>query len=74
MSFNFNSPAGQTIDRKLYLCCGNSGTYDAPNWGRLGKRVEDSSAENDWGEETKQDILGDIYTTKIGRASCRERV
>ena len=31
--------------------------------GRLGKRVEDSSAENDWGEETKQDILGDIYTT-----------
>ena len=34
------------IDRKLYLCCGNSGTYEAPNWGRLGKRVEDSSAEN----------------------------
>ena len=63
MSFNFNSPAGQTIDRKLYLCCGNSGTYEAPNWGRLGKRVEDSSAENDWGEETKQDILGDTYTT-----------
>ena len=63
MAFNFNSPAGQTIDRKLYLCCGNSGTYEAPNWGRLGKRVEDSSAENDWGEETKQDILGDIYTT-----------
>lgn len=63
MAFKFNSPAGQTIDRKLYLCCGNSGTYEAPNWGRLGKRVEDSSAENDWGEETKQDILGDIYTT-----------
>lgn len=63
MSFKFTTPAGQTIDRKLYLCCGNSGTYAAPVWGKLGKRVEDSSAEMDWGEESKQDILGDTYTT-----------
>lgn len=63
MSFTMKTPAGQTVDRKLYLCCGNSGTYEAPKWGRLGKRVEDSSAEMDWGEETKRDILGDIYTT-----------
>ena len=62
-TYQFNAPPGQTIDRKLYLCCGNSGTYAAPKWGRLGKRVEDSSAEMDWGEETKQDILGDAYTT-----------
>lgn len=61
--FKFKTPAGQTIDRKLYLCCGNSGTAAAPKWGRLGKRVEDSSAEMDWGEETKQDILGDTYST-----------
>lgn len=63
MSFKFKTPPGQTIDRKLYLCCGNSGTYAAPKWGKLGKRVEDSSAEMDWGEETKQDVLGDTYST-----------
>ena len=63
MSFKFNTTPGQTIDRKQYLCCGNSGTEAAPKWGKLGKRVEDSSAEMDWGEETKQDILGDTYTT-----------
>ena len=61
--FKFKTPAGQTIDRKLYLCCGNYGTAAAPKWGKLGKRVEDSSAEMDWGEETKQDILGDTYST-----------
>lgn len=63
MSFKFNTPAGQTVDRKLYLCCGNSATAAAPKWGRLGKRVEDSSAEMDWSEESKQDILGDTYST-----------
>ena len=63
MSYKFKTPAGQTIDRKLYLVCGNYGTSAAPEWGKLGKRVEDSSAEMDWGEETKQDILGDTYTT-----------
>jgi len=61
--FKFNTPAGQTIERRQYLCCGNSGTADAPKWSKLGKRVEDSSAEMDWSEETKQDILGDTYTT-----------
>jgi len=63
MSFKFSTPPGQTVDRKLYLCCGNCGTTEAPKWGKLGKRVEDSSAELDWGEQTKQDILGDAYTT-----------
>lgn len=63
MSFKFNTPAGQTISRKLYLVCGNYGTAQAPQWGRLGKRVEDSSAELDWGEESKQDVLGDTYST-----------
>ena len=63
MAFSMKTPAGQTVNRKMYLCCGNSGTADAPKWGRLGKRVEDSSAEMDWGEETKTDILGDTYST-----------
>lgn len=61
--FKFKTPAGQTIDRKLYLVCGNYGTAGEPKWGKLGKRVEDSSAELDWGEETKKDILGGTYTT-----------
>ena len=39
MAFKFNTPAGQTIDRKLYLCCGNFGTAETPKWGKLGKRV-----------------------------------
>lgn len=63
MAFTVNTPAGQTAERKLYLCCGNYGTHDMPKWGRLGKRVEDSSAEMDWSEETKTDILGDTYST-----------
>ena len=63
MSFKFKTPAGQTVERKLYLCCGNYGTAEAPQWGKLGKRVEESSAEMDWGEESKQDILGDTYST-----------
>ena len=63
MSFKFKTPPGQTIARKMYLCCGNYGTAAAPQWGRLGRRVEDSSAEMDWSEETKQDILGDTHST-----------
>lgn len=62
MPFTMNTTAGQTVDRKLYLCCGNSGTSAAPAWGKLGKRVEDSSAEMDWDEETKRDILGNVYS------------
>lgn len=61
--FKFSTPAGQTVDRKLYLCCGNSGTREAPKWGRLGSRVEESSAEMDWSENTKTDILGKTYGT-----------
>ena len=63
MSYTFNTPPGQTVERKMYLCCGNYGTPEAPRWGKLGKRVEESSAEMDWGEESKQDILGDTYST-----------
>ncbi len=61
--FEEATPKGQTVERKQYLVCGNHGTSSAPQWGKLGKRVEDSSAEMDWSEETKKDILGDTYTT-----------
>lgn len=61
--FTFNTPAGQTVARKLLILYGNTGTYASPVWHAVGKRVEDSSMEYDWGEETKQDILGNTYTT-----------
>lgn len=60
---NFNTPAGQPIARELliaYLNTGNSGT---PVWSPIGNRVEDSSEEFDWSEETTQDILGKTRTT-----------
>lgn len=53
---------GQTVDRKQYLVYGNSATYDSPKWNVMGKRVEDSSAEEDWNEESITDVLGDTYT------------
>lgn len=61
--FNVNTPAGQTVDRKLYVVYGNAGTYEVPKWHPMGKRVEDSSAENDYGENTSTDVLGNTYGT-----------
>ncbi len=63
MAYKFTAPAGQTIERKLYLCCGNSGTYAAPAWSKVGRRVEDSSAEMDWSEESTKGIYGDTFNT-----------
>ena len=59
----FNTPAGQIVDRKLLILYLNTGTSEAPVWKPIGKRVEDSSMEFDWGEESKTDIFGDVYTT-----------
>lgn len=58
----FNTPAGQVIDRKLLILYLNTGTEAAPVWSAIGKRVEDSSMEFDWGEESKTDIFGQVYT------------
>lgn len=60
---NFNTKEGATVARKLLILYLNTGTNEAPVWSVIGKRVEDSSMEYDWGEETKTDILGDTYTT-----------
>lgn len=59
----FNTKAGQTIARKLLMLFLNTGTNSEPVWSIVGKRVEDSSAEYDWNKESKQDILGETYTT-----------
>lgn len=60
----FNTNAGQTIARELLIAYINtSGSSGSPKWSPIGKRVEDSSAEFDWGEATILDILGNSYTT-----------
>ena len=59
----FNTDSGVTVKRELLIAYLNTGTSGSPTWSAVGKRVEDSSMELDWGEETKQDILGQTYTT-----------
>lgn len=59
----FNTKPGQTVERKLLLLYLNTGTESSPVWSVIGKRVEDSSMEFDWGDESKKDILGETYTT-----------
>lgn len=59
----FNTTSGQTIDRELLIAYLNTGTTSAPVWSAIGKRVEDSSVEMDWSQESKQDILGNTFTT-----------
>ena len=59
----FNTTPGAVVARKMLVLYLNTGTADAPVWSAVGKRVEDSSMESDWGEESKTDIFGEIYTT-----------
>lgn len=59
----FNTKAGAVVERKLLILYLNTGTSEAPVWSAIGKRVEDSSMEYDWGEESKTDIFGDVHTT-----------
>lgn len=58
----FNTEAGSTVARELLIAYLNTGTNSAPVWSPIGKRVEDSSESLDWGEETKTDIFGEVYT------------
>ena len=60
----FNTTPGQTVDRNLLMLYLNTGTLAAPEWHIIGKRVEDSAMEMDWGQETKTDILGTVWTTQ----------
>ena len=59
----FNTTAGQTVARELLIAYLNTGTSESPVWSAFGKRVEDSDEEMDWSQESKQDILGNTWTT-----------
>ena len=58
----FNTTAGETVKRELLIAFLNTAPQSEPVWFPLGKRVEESSAEYDWGAETKTDVLGRSYT------------
>ena len=58
----FNTPAGNTVARKMLILYMNTGTSAAPKWSVVGRRVEDSSMEFDWGEDSTTDILGETHT------------
>lgn len=59
----FNTTSGSVVERELLILYLNTGTTEIPVWSPIGKRVEDSSAEYDWGEESKNDIFGKTYST-----------
>lgn len=60
----FNTVEGQTVERELLIACLNTGTSAAsPVWSPFGARVEDSSMEYDWSDESNQDILGKTRNT-----------
>lgn len=63
MTFNFNTPDGQTVARELLIAYLNTGTATSPVWSPIGKRTDDSSMDYDWSEETSQDILGNTWAT-----------
>lgn len=62
-NMKFNTTAGETVARELLIAYLNTGEAGTPTWSPIGKRVEDSSEELDWSEETKKDIFGNTYTT-----------
>lgn len=59
----FNTTAGAVVARKMLLLFLNTSSSETPVWSVIGKRVEDSSMEYDWREESKTDILGNTHTT-----------
>lgn len=58
----FNTAENQAVARELLLLYLNTGNMENPVWSPLGKRVEDSSMEYDWQEESKTDIFGETFS------------
>lgn len=61
-SSDFNTTADRTIARENLVCYLNTGTSNSPTWSALGKRVQDSSMEFDWDDESNKDILGNTHS------------
>ena len=56
--------SGEAVARERLIAYLNTGNSDSPVWSPVGRRVNDSSAEYDWSNETEQDIIGNTYTSK----------
>lgn len=61
--YDFNTPAGQTIDREMLVCYLNTGTATTPTWSPLGWHVSSGAMSYDMEKETNKDILGNTYTS-----------
>ena len=59
----FNTTSGQTIKRELLVAYLNTSTTSTAVWSPLGTRVTDSEQSYDWGEDSSQDILGNVWAT-----------
>ena len=59
----FNTTAGQTVAREKMILFLNTGSADAPTWSPIGTRVNDSSMDFDWSDESNQDILGITHSS-----------
>ena len=59
---NFNTTSGD-CSRELLIAYLNTGRIRYAGLSPVGKRVEDSSEEFDWGEGNQKDIFGNTYTT-----------
>lgn len=55
---NFNTPAGQAIERALMVAFLNTSTPSAPTWSPMGSSVNDSAVGYDWQKDSSTDILG----------------
>ena len=62
-ALTFNTTSGQTIARERLALYLNTGTSGSPVWSPIGKRVEDSSMEYDWSDESTKDILGNTNSS-----------
>lgn len=62
MAFKFSANPGETIARELLIAYLNTGTTADPVWSPIGRTTTDSSMEFDYGEESNQDILGQVRT------------
>ena len=56
--------SGETVARERLIAYLNTGEKSSPVWSPVGRRVNDSSAEYDWSNETEQDIIGETHTSK----------
>ena len=71
MNYEFNTPAGQKIDRSDLIACLNTGTKEAPVWSIVGIGVTSSSTEMDWKRESSTDITGRV-TNKMGKPTTTQ--